>query len=189
MASQGPNNGSTFANVAGAGVDWVNPSNAQTSDNSYATALLTNTVIFSDYLRVTGFGFTVPAGATIDGVQVDIERKWASAKGVPIVDLSVMLVKGGTESGNDKADTGTNWPSSDTYASYGGAADLWGLTLTDSDINASNFGVSISAQLELSTPPTPPFSATGSIDHIRITVHYTEATGVKRTITITGAGR
>lgn len=61
-------------------------------------------------------------------------------------DVNVKLVKGGTVSGDNKADTGTDWPSSDTDKTYGGAADLWGVTLTESDVEASDFGVVINAQ-------------------------------------------
>jgi hypothetical protein len=58
---------------------------------------------------------------------------------------SVKLIKGGTISGDDKS-TNATLPTSDTYVSYGGASDMWGLSLVPSDINASNFGVGFSAK-------------------------------------------
>lgn len=59
---------------------------------------------------------------------------------------SIKIVKGGTIVGTDKANTGTELNTTDTYVSYGGSSDLWGTTWTPSDINASNFGVAVSYQ-------------------------------------------
>lgn len=54
----------------------------------------------------------------------------------------IQLVKGGTISGNNKAsDNDSGQIGSDRgFVSYGSSSDLWGLTLTPTDINASNFG-------------------------------------------------
>lgn len=76
---------------------------------------------------------------------------------------TVTLLKPDLELSDNRA-TATLWPASDTYVSYGGPADLWGRTWTPEEINDSNFGVAISAQ----------FAGTASVDHIRITVTYTE---------------
>jgi hypothetical protein len=73
---------------------------------------------------------------------------------------SVRLVKGGVISGDNKA-TGSI-TTSDAYYSFGGAADLWGLTLTESDIEASGFGVVVS------------FNGTGNINNY--TTNYLKAT-------------
>lgn len=76
-------------------------------------------------------------------------------------DNSVRLFKGGNVGGNDNA-TIADWPVTDTYITYGGIGDLWGLTWTPTDINNSNFGAGISAALE---------NATLRVDHMRITVY------------------
>lgn len=176
-------NGGTFVNVAGSGIDWANPSNAQTSDNVRATAFLTDTNPNSDYLRATNFGFTIPSGATINGIIARIEKSTANVGATEhINDLSVKIVKGGTESGNEKADP-TDWTSTDAYITYGSVSDLWGLSWTDSDINSSNFGISISATWSEDSGLSG--SATARIDHIELTVDYTEVTGIKKIITKT----
>lgn len=59
-----------------------------------------------------------------------------------VVFNSVKLVKGGTISGNEKATGAVT--TTDAYYTFGGAADLWGVTLTDTDVNASTFGVVVS---------------------------------------------
>lgn len=142
-------------------VGWSNVSNAGASDNAYATASLSPTTQ-SHYLKATNFGFSIPAGAAISGIVVEVERKESGA-GVA-QDNRVRIVKGGTIGTTDKA-SASEWPTSDAYATYGSDIDLWGETWTVDDINASNFGVAVSA-LGLTN------SGTASIDHIRITVYY-----------------
>jgi hypothetical protein len=122
--SSGAHNGSTFVNDTSVGsVNWTSPGNAQTSNDSWATASLSGTSA-TYYLKATGFGFSIPAGATINGIQVDVERNGAATG--KIGDNSVRLIKGGTISGNDKS-TGAEWPVSDAYQPYGNSTDLWGL--------------------------------------------------------------
>lgn len=62
---------------------------------------------------------------------------------MPSIDFnSVRLIKGGVISGDDKA--AGSLTSSDASYSFGGAADLWGLSLSEADVEASNFGVAVS---------------------------------------------
>jgi hypothetical protein len=86
-------------------------------------------------------------------------------------DYSVKLVKGGSITGNEKADNTNYWPTAFTYKSYGGNGDLWGATLTPADINSSNFGVVFSGYQTLSAQWV-------DVDHIRITVYYATGTSV-----------
>lgn len=170
MSSSGPNSPATGANIAYSGFAWTNPGNVVASDNSYATRYVSG---YTDYLRATDFGFAIPSGATINGIVVEVERK--SSAGYSITDYvnpgSCKLIKGGSAVGASKADGGTWWPTSDAYKSYGGASDLWDTTWTDTEINDSGFGFQISCySFSKSTP-------TASIDHIRITVYYTEGVG------------
>ncbi|PIR83472.1 hypothetical protein COU19_00005, partial [Candidatus Kaiserbacteria bacterium CG10_big_fil_rev_8_21_14_0_10_56_12] len=158
----GVQNGNTFGTDTSVGtVTWNNPSKAQYSDDSYATdGGLAGTTY---YLTAKNFGFAIPAGATISGVQVDVEMKTIGATNA--VDNSVKLIKGGAISGTDKA-TGAYLATVDTYRTYGGSGDLWGNTLTPADVNASTFGVGVS------------LTRGGSltyIDHIRMTVYYVAA--------------
>src|SRR5690348_10715472 len=79
MAIQGPNlptaaTGNTAAIFAGT-TAWTNPANILAVDNSRAT--ITRTIsgtTNSDDLIATGFGFSIPAGATINGIQVDMDQ-------------------------------------------------------------------------------------------------------------------
>jgi hypothetical protein len=62
------------ANVTGTGtVAWTNTNGVISNDSSYATIVL-GTSAYSNYLQATGFGFNIPAGTTINGIQVSIMR-------------------------------------------------------------------------------------------------------------------
>lgn len=115
----------------------------------------------SQYLKATNFGFTIPGGSVIEGIVVEIERKGSVAN--QSEDNRVRIVKAGAIGATDKA-SAADWPTSDAYASYGLFNDLWGETWTAAEINASDFGVAISAYALA--------NGTSSIDHIRITVYY-----------------
>ncbi len=168
-------NFSTFVNDTSVGTKvWTNPGNAAASDNLYAdVALAANEITY--YLKCTGASFTIPATATIDGIVVEVEKKASAANRA--VDYSVRLVKGGVIVGLDKA-SATYWPTADTYVSYGSSTDLWGETWTPADINSANFGVVISAKGVATVK--------ASIDHVRVTVYYTEL--VAKSALESGAG-
>lgn len=185
MASQGPNSGGTFANDPGSGVTWSTPSNAASSNNSYALfAGAPNFTQTTVYLKATNYGFSIPSGSTINGIEVIIERKAAINTLVSYVkDNTVKLYKAGTITGSDKADTSTKWPTSDTDKTYGSSSDLWGDSWTDSDINNSGFGVGIKVTTTGGGGGKDP-NVTASIDWIRITVYYTVSSGVTKTQTM-----
>jgi hypothetical protein len=118
------------------------------------------------YLWCTNPGFAgIPAGAIINGIQVDIERKKSAGLG-NVKDNVLRLIKAGALVGDDKA-VATNYPGSDTVASYGGAADLWGTTWTRADVQGATFGVALSCKAEAG-------SGTAAIDDILITITYTQ---------------
>lgn len=165
MASSGPNSPGTLANDATVGtVAWTNPGNAAASDNVYATAAITGPD-FTNYLKATNFGFTIPTGVTINGITVDTEMK---RDAVDIRNVYAKIVKGGVIGTTNLASNNvTDIQTTDTYKTYGSSANLWGLTWTAADINASNFGFVISSQSQNGS------SGSVYIDHIRISVTYT----------------
>ena len=176
MASSGPNSGGTFADDNSVGVvAWTNVNNAASSNNSYAACSLSPGAS-GHYLKCTNFGFAIPSGSTIDGVLITVECSCS----VPVVkDNAVYLVKGGSVVGSNKKNASTWSDSGDTNLDHGGATDLWGTTLTYSDVNASNFGVVIQVQNFGFK-----FSSDAYIDHVKITVYYTASAGVTKTQTM-----
>jgi hypothetical protein len=168
--TSGPNSPSTIVNNDDIGtIAWTNPGNAATSDNVRATASFTSgTNLISNYLVATGFGFSIPSGAVIDGITVEVEKSRTAGGGPDIFDNTVRIVKGGIIGTSDRS-SATAWPivTSEAYTAYGGTSDLWGSSWTPSDINSSDFGFAISAK------KTATGTRTANIDHIRITVTYT----------------
>jgi hypothetical protein len=173
--SAGPNSPTIVTNEAvfGSRGTWTTFGNVTASDNAYAlSAALSSAPGFTDRLVATGFGFSIPVGNIITGIQVAIERSVTG--GANITDNEIMLVKGGvTQTATNKA-TGAVWPTTDAVATYGGGGDLWGNTWALADINSGNFGVAIGAQRIFN--PGPPQNA--RIDFITITVYYSAITPV-----------
>ena len=163
MPSQGPLSAGAGANIAGPNTDWATPGNVTVSDDSRATAALAISGA-SDGLQMTAFGFSIPAGATINGFVVEIEKSMTGAG--TINDASVFLVKGGVVVGTDHGVVPA-WPATYAFTTYGSSSDLWGTTWTVAQVNASNFGVEIAA-LEAGVN-----TATARVDFGRITVYYT----------------
>lgn len=155
----GPNNPTSGVSAAGANVAWTNPGNILSSNNTYATASLR--LQQTNGLQATGFNFSIPAGATITSIRVQIERKEQAAAG-QISDLTVTMLKAGALVGTPKG--GISWFTSDTVDTYQG--DLWGTTWTYSDINHAQFGVELVAAELLNV------TTVASVDHIKITVFY-----------------
>lgn len=177
MASEGPNSPVTMASAADAAAAqaWSNVNNAKSSDNFYATALLDEeSGYYSQYLKATNFAFTsaIDDNATIDGILVEVERYQAADSGIK--DYSMQLINSaGTMIGADKATT-AQWLAYDpnTYVSYGGSTNRWGLALRGADVKSANFGMALRAiNTNLVTAPT------ACVDHIRMTIYYTNPPG------------
>lgn len=173
MSSSGPNSPGTMAGVIySGGNSWGSADYAKVSDNVYTSAgPISNR---SYWLQATNFGFAIPSGATIVGIEAAVERKSSSNVAFSyITDELVQIIKGGTISGDNKADTSTHWPTSDGVAAYGAADALWGLSFTDTDINSSTFGFGIVALAHRSGKASP----LASVDFMSMTVYYTEGGG------------
>lgn len=178
-SGSGPLGPGSAASVPFVGSDFnfSNASNIFTSDNNRATA--TGLVSLfngeTEYLQATNFGFSIPPTAIICGIVVEAEK---SATGIGTVlgfglsyvtDHSVRLIRNGTVVGNDKA-SATHWTGSESYHTYGGSTDIWGVAWTPADINAPDFGIAFSANIAGLLMLIPNVR----IDHIRVTVYYME---------------
>jgi hypothetical protein len=154
-------------NQAGIGtVAWTNPGNAFSDNGTYASRSLDGQT--SNYLRCLNYGFTIPGGATIVGIVVNVERKSNSTANGGSRDAAMRLVKTGAIQATDRS-SATTYPTMDTVEAHGGATDLWGDTWTPADINAANFGAALA-----STKPSGAGAAhTVTVDHMQIQVFYT----------------
>ena len=149
--------------------EWKNMPNATASNGLYADYKDRNFDLgeISTRLDLTDFSFAVPDGAIIDGVVVEIER-FADAGGAQDEVVHLMLA-GSPDTTQNKALASTAWPAydTDTYQSYGGVTDKWGIgTLSESDVENSGFGATLC--VEATAKDTDAY-----VDHVQITVYYT----------------
>lgn len=164
----------TIINELSAGVAfWNNTSDADYSDNNYATVILSKNS--SRYLLATDFGFDIPSSATVVAIVAEFERSAAAPGGQ---DTEVVLYIDGAINGSDAScsdkSTGEAFPTSDRWFYYGGdgsgSSPLWdcssSMTTPANINNDSNFGVAIRASASV--------GATVYVDQIRMIVYYTE---------------
>lgn len=148
---------------------WSDPENAKESDDNRAIANVTGAE-YSDFLHCTDFEFTnedIPAGSTIDGIKVKIERQ--AENRTRITDNAVYLHKTSGQVGDNKA-SAMGWldTGDDEAPFYGGAVDLWNAGLTLDDILSEDFGVDISAQCSSGKG-----DENARVDSVKIGIYYT----------------
>lgn len=149
--------------------EWSNPGNAQTQNDTDATNPVT--VAFPDnassYLKALNYGdfSSIADGATIDLVTVYIRRKLTASGAQTVNDHVVKLVKGGTVSGNNKADLVTDYTDSYSIITYSYTPAQWGVTLTGADVKATDFGCVFSCKVT-------EFCSGVSVDHIYMEITY-----------------
>ena len=176
----------TFTTIArspsGISGTWLNPTNTQIEDNSgsqysYTSGASGN----SDFLKCSDLHDSVPTGSTIDGLSLRIKRRAYKSPlnfQLQVTDESVYFEYLGSNSTN-KADTVTLWdnltpganPEFAFSSTYGSSSDKWGLTLTDSIINNSNFSLYLA--ITLTSDSASPNLNNIAIDYVEVTVYYT----------------
>lgn len=114
-------------------IGWTGATNVYADDANFATATIGGMTHTTDWLEVTGFGFTIPTNATITGIIVDVYGRQSDAahRGK----LFVALLNGGgtaTNKSNAISDSLVN-------TIYGSSSDLWGTTWTPSQVNSGSF--------------------------------------------------
>lgn len=166
-----------FANTAGpnggtgASGSWTTPTNIATTNAVYSVISIAASGISTGPLSSSAFGFTIPVGSTINGIQVDIVRHCSA-----VTSCNISGVLGAQAQITKVAATGVgtilndaiNWGTTDATTTFGGSASLLGLTWTVSDINSSGFGFIMSVENANGTT-----ARTASVDSILITVTFT----------------
>jgi hypothetical protein len=149
--------------------NWTGLTNVGSQNNIYAQASVANTDI-TNYLKCTGYGFSIPAGATITGITVG---PWLNST-YTMRDNAMQLVKGGVIQTTNLA-IGANIPNgggalaaTPTQFTYGGSTNLWGNTWSAANINSASFGAAFAAQ-------RGGFASTqqAAVDAMPITIDYT----------------
>lgn len=157
-------------------VVWTNPGDITASGGSAATCVPASGEV-THYIKGTNCGFTIPGGATILGIKVEVRKALTGATTEVATDQNARIVKADGTIGTTNRSAGSVWPAALTYSAYGSATDLWGLTWTPADINDADFGAVLSAAV--SDPDTD--AGTLQVDHMRISVYYTVPTALTMT--------
>jgi hypothetical protein len=178
MSSQTGTVSSTTGTVISASASgWTNVANIYTSNNAYAVAASSGGIsngTTTGYLYALGHGFSIPLGATIDGLEIAIEAKNAlSGTGFRVrhngSDI-FLRYSGADQSPNSPTGVSTvSWTgTADTTQTFGSSTASWGAALTPTIINDASFGVRVRFQNLNAT------NQTFSVDRVSITVYYTE---------------
>jgi len=166
MANTGWKYASSGRNINKGYPDWIDPARAAgASDGSWTNnTLATNQQ--GDELNVYNFSMSVPAGKQIDGIYVGVRKMALTAN--TIKDYTLYMMNDTTHKGSDGGDSGTYWPTGETWIYYGGVADLWGAAWTVDQVNASTFGVGLRAKNHYSSEKI------AYVDSIGIVIYYSD---------------
>lgn len=176
MPSQTKLPGLAGQSAQGGTVSW-NSTTIRYDDGNFAdTSSSINVGTITYMIYGYDYGFTIPGGATIDGiiVQAEVTRRRDDHRDRYVKTYRYRLVDAGGISllGSDEYDDGNVWvgDGSSEIKTAGGASDLWGATLTPADVNDSDFGVGIQA-----IGVNPCSWSYAAVDYIKMTVYYSES--------------
>jgi hypothetical protein len=145
---------------------WGTPGNIVSDNGSDAT--ITSGSSGSDYLVGRNCGFSIPTGATINGVLVRVEASESAGGSEALLaqlqDATAALVGTNKTNTNEGNITGT----AKAVYTFGSTSDVWGASLTPAIVNDPDFGV----RLWFAT------SHTMQIDYVTIAIEYTETTPI-----------
>jgi len=138
---------------------WSTPENITADDGSNATsnpdfAKTTQTLVG------TNFGFSIPTGSTIDGIEVLVQATGDTATHTTEINVR----KDGSTVGTEKSQ-GVAYTTTMTDFTFGSVSDLWDLSVTAAEVNSSNFGTRFRILDD----------ASFAVDVMKIKVTYTEA--------------
>jgi hypothetical protein len=162
MPSTGLKLPAAVAQSVSADIDWTNINNVLT-DNATNVTVVATSFSNSEDLQITQFGISLPSSAAVvKGVIVEIDDSSSFGAGSQV---NVSLTKDGT------TPVGTPVSYSVTgLQTLGSATSLWGTTLTKAEVEASTFGVLVTAQ------GGDPGNLDTVIDYVKLNVYYEEET-------------
>ena len=155
----------TTATSTGGGIAWSNPNNIKTPDGTGATVSFGSTGGASQNLNAIISSPSIPGGATIQGIKVEVSAKGAGYG----LSGQIQLLKAGVPTGTIKGIPRTSFSGAYSTVVYGSSSDIWGTTLAPSDINSGAFGATMAVGNDI--------ASLANVDFIRITIYYTGASG------------
>jgi hypothetical protein len=146
------------------------PSSMSAEDENWMTCSLDNNAA-SQTIVANTFGFAIPTGAIINGIEVSWRRMENNSGGIHIFDNNIDVSSPSVGATGGRADA-AEWADAFSAQSYGGPTDLWGASWTAEDINDPLFGSSLSCR------DVGGSLGTAQVDACVITVYYDEAAPV-----------
>jgi type II secretory pathway pseudopilin PulG len=145
------------------------PTNAYLNDGTFTTDTNSGnntgtncTGTDKDKHRYYNYDFSIPTGATINGIETNLVAKVNGTTGTPKICVQLSWDGGTTWT---TAKTGNNLTTSSATYVYGGATDNWGRTWTDTNFSNANFRVRI---IDIASNTTTKFS----LDWVGVKVYY-----------------
>lgn len=166
--------GSANQEANGGVLGFNNVSYITAEDTSYATSGNSSSGSTLSY-RLYGYncGFNIPAGSTINGIQVDVILKGTvnAIEDRPSWYGAWIRKADGSFGSTNKKDSGYV-PTQIGNVTLGGSSDLWGETWTPNDINDADFGCGIQFNVAWGGTTNPKYTNV-SVDYMSVTVYYT----------------
>lgn len=169
------------------GADWTSTSNVTASDDSRAQITGSATGYQGDLLKCTNFGFSLPGGATIAGIEIEVEgRAYFTGNhglGTRYFEASNALYRAGTAESYIKISnikfealykaSPTSTDPADQTVTVGGPGDLWAASWTKSDIENSGFGCYVLGTMSTAEGPNSGGgNALLQVDGVRMRIHF-----------------
>jgi hypothetical protein len=166
----------TTSSISGSAGTWNSTSDAVVDNDTRAVnSTSLSGSAFTDHIVVTNFGLSVPTSETISGVEFIVNKSKSGGTWAWLGDYSVVLVKAGSLMTTNNASV-FPWGTSDADYSYGGNTEMWGTTITPTDVNNTGFGVAMASQRYFGFgSPTP------RIDNVSVVIHTSATLPVELT--------
>lgn len=166
-----PSTNGTPATYDGSATEYTDAANAYADDASYATRVDNDVSYF--YQSYGGFGFSIPAWATILGIEIHTKGK---ASAVAVTDAIYVY----NSTSTNYYTTENSWTTTESTNTTGGATSLFGETWTPTNFSDANFHV-------IHRTGSSNNGRTTSLNHIEIKVYYNPDINlsVSDTVTIT----
>lgn len=129
------------ASVNTGGTAWNTPGNITAEDSTVTIANCGSSGggTVTDTLRGSSLGFAIPGDVSIAGIELRIRGRYTAGPGTTTPNInSVNIGKDNSTLGTAKSPATAMTESLANYT-YGSSTDLWGLSWTPAEINASTF--------------------------------------------------
>ncbi len=149
-------------------VNLMTASSANTGSGNATDGCTTFNQSEDDAHDYSNFGFSIPTGASIDGIQVGTNGSWSTNTGTNqfCIELSWNGGTSWTSTHNTTGDLGVTASS----VTLGGSANTWGRTWSASEFSNANF------RLRVMIDPSSSNTTTGLLDQLTVNVTYTPDT-------------